>query len=272
MPEANALAVDGAKGYVYAACGDGRCHVWDLGACARDARPVHSLGAGGAGSGAGSGAGGAGAGGGGGYLHCCALAPLAQQFVAGGEGGAVTVWDCRSLAVVRALAPTAAMARDGLLRGGDARHAWVGGVAIDENANWLACGGGTESEFKATSGWLALHHAPSGALVSASKTSAHVQALDFMRPSGGQLVSAANEGHVTFWKRAEATLDARVPTVVPSVFAIATAPVPGASDDAVDAVCLAGNTPIVDVHTHPGGRAFQLTTLPADEPPAPRAS
>ena len=113
----------------------------------------------------------------------------------------MSVWDCRSLALIRALEPKGAMVKEGILKGAHTeRHAWVGGIAIDENANWIACGGGTETEarraraekrtrdlfvtraaraahqFKARSGWLAFFHAPSGAVMSACKTNAHQQA------------------------------------------------------------------------------------------------
>lgn len=70
------------------------------------------------------------------YLHCLAVASQAQLLCTGGEDGKVGLWDIRASKSAGVMSPPTGA------KEGDA--AWVSGLEVDTNGNWMMCSGGVE--------------------------------------------------------------------------------------------------------------------------------
>ena len=234
LSETSALAVDTTTARLYSAAGDGNAYAWDLATGAL----VGTL------SGVGE------------PLHCLTLCERRRQLAAGGEDGAVRLWDLRSHTCEQVLTPTApplvpAESLGKSSSGGGGGGGWCGCVAVDAAETWLVAGWGD--------GFLCSIDLNTYNAVAAMPTAAPPLAACFEPHSDFHFVSVGAESALYRW-RLTGELETRAICSSPSCLGLAVAPRPGGAK----AIAVGGSAGTVDVFTDTSHREYTLF-LPEDE-------
>lgn len=175
--EANAIAWDAECKCVWIGAGDGSVHRWDPQASSSTSSYEAATDS----------------------VLSLAWARSARQLASGSEDGTVALYDARNSNVVRTLRPANDAAKG--THAGRSHH--CAAVVLDEDASWLACAGGIESYFSASSGtttakaggWLATYHAASGSMARYANTESSCHCL---APRASELFVGSDAG-MTVW-------------------------------------------------------------------------
>eukprot|EP00163_Fabomonas_tropica_P022860 TRINITY_DN39_c0_g1_i3.p1 TRINITY_DN39_c0_g1~~TRINITY_DN39_c0_g1_i3.p1 ORF type:complete len:309 (+),score=42.25 TRINITY_DN39_c0_g1_i3:624-1550(+) len=130
------------------------------------------------------------------YLHAVRNG-AAHEILTGSEDGTVRIWDIRNQGCTRVLTPAEDAKRltqrsNTNKKKRRAQGNWIGALAVDRDANWMACGGGAHT--------LYLYHLASGMVASTMECQGALQTAMFNQPDD-TILCAGIAPIVYHWKK-----------------------------------------------------------------------